>query len=55
MGLPPCFSTILTKGDNFNAYLIAFLDEEMLSKIDLLSMKIICSSRSKLFSLRVDP
>ena len=32
MGMPPCFSTILSKGDNLNDFLFASTDNKTLSK-----------------------
>ena len=37
MGIPPCFSTIVTKGNNFCDFMFAYLDIEAFTKWGLLS------------------
>ena len=52
--MPPCFSTIFTKGDNFYNFLVASLESLALQKWNLLLKERICSYGSKFFPLSVD-
>ena len=54
MGIPPSFSPMFTKGDNFRDFLFAYLEDDVFPKWRLLLKERICSKGGKVFPLRAD-
>ena len=50
-GIPPTFSAMFSKGDNFRGFLFAYLEDEVFPIWGLLLKERICSDRSKFFPL----
>ena len=54
MGVPPSFSAMFSKGDNFRDFLFAYLEDDVFPKWSLLLKERICSKGSKVFPLLDD-
>ena len=55
IGIPPSFSSMFSKGDNFLDFLLAYLEDEVFPKWGLFLKERICSMGANSFSYEMTP